>query len=377
MSNFKKTIKALHLWLGMISGIVVLIVSITGCIFVFQREIRDLTEPYQFVTPQSKSFLSPNQLKTIAASQLTGKKITAIEYFSPNRAVIATSHIKKEFYQIYLNPYTGEVLRVRDMNHDFLRTIIRGHTTLWLSPQIGREIVAYGVLLFFIVLLCGFILWWPKSTKKTVLKNKLSVKWSATRQRLNFDLHNVFGFYAFFFALIIALTGLVWGFSWIDEGLYRLASGGKAPTEYAPVTSTITPGSKEKPNVVIEKIWQTLSTRYAGTSGALDFHFAASPTDPVKVSFFPDYTQNYNVETHLYDQYSGEEITHRSDEYKNFGQIALADKMERLNHDIHTGVIGKIPGKIIAFFASLICATLPVTGFCIWWNKRRNRRKKK
>ncbi|MEO7990252.1 MAG: PepSY-associated TM helix domain-containing protein [Chryseolinea sp.] len=29
-----------------------------------------------------------------------------------------------------------------------------------------------------------------------------------------------------------------------------------------------------------------------------------------------------------------------------------------------------MPGKILAFFASLIAASLPVTGFYIWWGRR-------
>jgi uncharacterized iron-regulated membrane protein len=46
-----------------------------------------------------------------------------------------------------------------------------------------------------------------------------------------------------------------------------------------------------------------------------------------------------------------------------------------MNYDIHTGAIIGLPGKILAFFASLIAASLPVTGFMIWLG-RRNKKKK-
>ena len=42
-----------------------------------------------------------------------------------------------------------------------------------------------------------------------------------------------------------------------------------------------------------------------------------------------------------------------------------------MNYDIHVGAIGGLTGKIIAFIVSLICASLPVTGFLVWWMKRR------
>lgn len=46
----------LHLWLGLASGIVVVIVSLTGCIYVFEGEIKDFIEDWRFVQPQEKAF---------------------------------------------------------------------------------------------------------------------------------------------------------------------------------------------------------------------------------------------------------------------------------------------------------------------------------
>jgi len=43
------------------------------------------------------------------------------------------------------------------------------------------------------------------------------------------------------------------------------------------------------------------------------------------------------------------------------------------NYDIHVGAILGLPTKIIAFIVSLICASLPVTGFMIWWGRRKKK----
>jgi len=48
----------------------------------------------------------------------------------------------------------------------------------------------------------------------------------------------------------------------------------------------------------------------------------------------------------------------------------------RMNYEIHTGAILGLPGKIIAFFASIFIAGLPITGFVIWWRKEGKRKKK-
>ena len=47
-----------------------------------------------------------------------------------------------------------------------------------------------------------------------------------------------------------------------------------------------------------------------------------------------------------------------------------------MNYDIHVGAVLGLPGKILAFFASLIAASLPVTGFVIWWGRRKKSKAK-
>ena len=43
----------------------------------------------------------------------------------------------------------------------------------------------------------------------------------------------------------------------------------------------------------------------------------------------------------------------------------------RSNYSLHIGAIGGLPTKIIYFVASLICASLPVSGCIIWYNRKR------
>jgi uncharacterized iron-regulated membrane protein len=40
--SFKKTIGKLHLWLGLSTGLIVFIVSITGAMYVFKEEIQGI-----------------------------------------------------------------------------------------------------------------------------------------------------------------------------------------------------------------------------------------------------------------------------------------------------------------------------------------------
>lgn len=79
----------MHLWLGLSSGLVVFIVAVTGCIYAFQSEIQDLTQPFRFVEPQQGEVLPPSQIGEKADEALPGKHLHAVLYPTPDRAAQA------------------------------------------------------------------------------------------------------------------------------------------------------------------------------------------------------------------------------------------------------------------------------------------------
>ena len=58
-SLFRRVSDWLHLWLGLSSGLVIFIVSMTGCLYVFEKDIREFTEPWQHVEEQPRPYLLP------------------------------------------------------------------------------------------------------------------------------------------------------------------------------------------------------------------------------------------------------------------------------------------------------------------------------
>lgn len=66
-----------------------------------------------------------------------------------------------------------------------------------------------------------------------------------------------------------------------------------------------------------------------------------------------------------YDQHTAAMLSRRT-----FSDMGSGERINAMNYDIHVGAVLGIPGKILAFLASLIAASLPVTGFYIWWGRR-------
>ena len=63
--------------------------------------------------------------------------------------------------------------------------------------------------------------------------------------------------------------------------------------------------------------------------------------------------------------------------YGKLENASGADLAMRMNYDIHVGQIWGLPGKILAFCASLIVASLPVTGTLVWWGRKKKAKKPK
>ena len=372
--SFKKLLGKLHLWLGLSSGIVVFVLSITGCIYAFQAEISDLTQPYRFVDEQKGSFLPPTKLQEIAEEALPERHVHAVLYADKGHAaeVIFFNFEPDYYYYItYLNPYTGEVLKVKDMEADFFKFILDGHFYLWLPPEIGQTVVASFTLVFLVMMITGIILWWPKN--KAAKKQRFSIKWNAKWRRKNYDLHNVLGFYATWVVIILALTGLVWGFEWFSESLYKITGGSKELLYSEPLSDTT-----QIKNVAgmppLDQAWEKMKKLYP-SAATIEVHPPATPASPIAANANPDASTYWQIDYRYFDQYTMEELS-VDHLYGRINDANNADLLRRMNYDIHVGAILGLPGKILAFFASLIFASLPITGFYIWWG-RKNKKKEK
>jgi uncharacterized iron-regulated membrane protein len=363
-STFRQGMVTIHRWLGFASGLVVFIISVTGCIYAFQAEIQDYCQPYRFVEAQSREMLPPSQLKAVAEALLPGKHIHAVLYSGPAKAAqVIFFSFDPEYYDIvYLNPYTAEVLKVKDMEADFFHIILDGHFYLWLPPHIGQPVAATATLVFVVMLISGIVLWWPRKRKDA--KQRFTIKWTARWRRKNYDLHNVLGFYACSIALVLALTGLVWGFQWFATGVYKVAGGERSLIYTDPPSDTTFRYSGNRP--AIDVVYDRMRAAYPDAQ-TLEVHIPVE-SSAIAANANPDESTYWTIDYRYYDQNTLEEVPVEHI-YGRFPEAKAADKLLRMNYDIHTGAIFGLPGKILAFLASLICASLPITGFCIWWGR--------
>ncbi len=90
-SVFRRVFYELHLWLGILSGVILFVVCLTGTILVFRDEVQRMAEPAKyFVTvPENASPLSPDDLIAKLEAAKPGMKVSSITIpEQANRTVI-------------------------------------------------------------------------------------------------------------------------------------------------------------------------------------------------------------------------------------------------------------------------------------------------
>ncbi len=371
--NLKFLFHWLHLWVGLICGIIVFIVAITGCLYSFKDEITSILDSHLIIKTQNKPLLKPFVLKKRAEKYIfltqadSANKIYGVSYEKNKAASIAYSHYEKGYSTIYLNPYTGNYIDKKHIKKGFFPWVLSGHRSLWLPYKTGHLIVGWATFLFVITTLSGLILWWPKKWKKKHLNSAFKVKWNARFFRLNYDLHNVLGFYTCIFALIIAVTGLNWSFQWFSHLYYGIISGGqKIIIHYKPPPDE-SPPTPHADSILWEKV---LSIYPINKKGVFIFDYPSDNDHNFRIGYNPDTKNYYRREFKFYNSSEIQEIQNMNSLYSiSYEKSSYAQKLYRMNYDIHIGSIAGITGKIIVFLISLILASLPVTGCIIWWKK--------
>jgi hypothetical protein len=176
----------------------------------------------------------------------------------------------------------------------------------------------------------------------------------------------VLGFYSLILAMILTLTGLIMGFAWINDGVYWLASGGIEPAKrissFSDTTQIITPDSIPAVDRAFRKGLEEIAVY---NKDAIIVGFPDEPKDAIYIC--TDMDRGAWRDVYL-DQYTLAALPSSAVQVDN---LKLADWLRRNNYGLHVGAIGNMPTKIIYFIASLVCASLPVTGFFVWWGKRK------
>jgi uncharacterized iron-regulated membrane protein len=377
MTDTKKAFLFVHRWLGFITGLTVFIVSITGCIYCFQDDIQDLCYDYRTVKVQQQQLLLPSVFQQAAQIKYPEGKVTSVIYYGRNRSLQVRLLNDKKVIVLYFNPYTAKLLHAEPLKGTFFAFIKEVHLYLFLPKAIGKIVNGISVILYVFIMISGIVLWWPR--RKADRKRSLTIKWGSKWKRVNYDLHNVLGFYTAVILILMAITGLSFSFKWVASGLYSTANFGKDyPIEKKLFKSDSTAVAVQQAakdrlhsSRLVDHSYRVLRQKSPQAEYLLLF-LPAKAGSVLSGTAYPKALHFSYSDYYSFDQYTGKLINFLPYTSKSAGM-----QLNNMNYDIHTGQIAGFGGKLLAFCCSLVSASLPVTGLILYLGKQKRSKKKK
>lgn len=362
--KLRNTVFILHRYLGLVLGLVLIIVGLTGSLLVFQHEISDfiLHQQIEKITPQGRSLPIATILERVQTHYAQQPDITARRVYLP-----ATSdepiniYLKSktdEWAIVYVNPYTGAVLgdslSGQDIWQQFLMKVYELHYAL-LAGDFGIKLVGVVGLLTCILIITGIFLWsgWRK------LIAGFKIKWNAHPKRVSFDIHKVAGIVTAIFLFLTFFTGFCWNLGEIAR-----------PIIYA-VTFSSMPADDAKSSPVANKSPLPFSDRFLEVADAAlpEFRtiYVALPADSdepngafiIRKSSSPH--SNIWDSSVFIDAYNGKIL--RVD---NGLTASLGTKLENAFGSLHYGTFWGLPSRILYVFVGLAPLILFITGFTMY-----------
>jgi len=371
----------LHLWLGLLSSIIIFIVCLSGSIYAFKTQIENLIDSdIVYIKSEEKNTkISVDTILNNFENQFGGA--TSITLFKETNKTVLVSSFRKENTGIsaYYNPYSGELLGTKNKKSiAFFDFILEVHRFL-LAGDVGKFINGVAVLIFIFLLFSGFVIWLPKKINQ--LKKSLKIKFDAKFYRVNYDLHRVLGFYAILLLFFMSVTGLYVSFHWVKNAVIIGLGGDSIVISDSNIAlkeslsnsfDVLFDDLSAKENTVITQK-SSLQSQIIKTDSILKY-------DGTKIIQLPtENSKNINItkmnNDNLWHFYVPDKIDFSIDgkvkKQDLFINLPLHEQFKLIAKPLHTGEIMGLPSIAIYFLISLIGCSLPITGFIIWWKKIR------
>jgi len=371
--RLKKAVRKIHLWVGLASGLILSVVGITGSLYVFEPELAAFLERDLYYLKGEELLFKSDIAIAEYIEEETKQSIESIQW--PKRG--RETYVFKLFddaHWYYLDQSTGEITRGGEaLGNSVFGFILDLHTTLTLG-ETGRIITGVASLLFALLMLTtGLYLWYPNNKGRR--KSSFKIKWNASQKRLNYDLHNVTGFYFFIPLFLAGITGSAFYFSEETEWVLNKVTFSERADESVWEVKSTPPTTNPEKHLLSTRQALIEMNRYYPKMYKRNFWM----TDEVdgKLSFaYQKKTDVYaGADTRIFlsvDAYTGEILSESNPNKLPLGSALMAEWQLPL----HFGEFGGIATRILWFISGFIPALLTYTGFKIWYGRRKKRTNK-
>lgn len=225
-----------HLIAGVVAGAVVLIMSVTGVLLTYQKQMTlwaDLRGVEAGPPAPGAVRLTPDSLLALVAARESKTPSSVVWRNGADMPVEV--QFGREGRQ-YLSAYTGEVLgtgsagmrKVFSVATDWHRYLAMKDE----SRKAGKAITGWSNMAFLVLVLTGMVLWWPRNLTWSSVRNVLWFRRTTSPKARDFNWHNVVGIWSAIPLALVVVSATVISFPWASDLVYKVV--GEAPPARAP-----------------------------------------------------------------------------------------------------------------------------------------------
>jgi uncharacterized iron-regulated membrane protein len=390
--SLRKILFWMHLVAGVVAGVVIFIMSVTGALLMYERQLTAWADGYALSPVPGRPRLGVEALLA-RAREAKGTTPTSVTIRADPGAPAVFAFGREG--NLFLDPYTGAVLGEGSQPaRRFFRVMTDWHR--WLSASgdsrpVGKAITGASNLAFLFIVISGPFLWWPKKWTRQSVRSVTLFQGGLEGKARDFSWHNVFGIWTAVPLFFVVISATVISFPWAADLAYTLtgseppkrggpggpagpgrAAGGGGPRDGRPGGNA----EEVKPELDLaglDALWTRAEAQVAGWQ-ALSLRLPSSPEGPWTFSIDtstgarrPDTRSQLTLAAK-----TGDVVRFEGYEAQPAGR-----KVTGWMRFIHTGEAFGFVGQTIAGLASAAGAVLVYTGFALSlrrfaaWRRRR------
>ena len=402
--TFRYWLQQLHLWVGLILLLPLVMMGITGAVLVYAHDIEHLLGQGDPPVKTAGEWQSAAKLieAAKAANSEPGRIPIAVRWpievgepaavrlsrpgmanerpqfrggqqggqqggqatGAPAQGRVPTQSPFAGSLQILIDPVSLQVLQTQRAMTGWVRFFHDLHGHIFIPGGVGREIVGWLGVAMLVLGCSGLYLWWPKPGQ---WKAAFQVRRKAKGLRLNRELHGAVGIWSLVIFMLVNFTGVYLAFPQQISAAVNTVWPGR-DMRAAMFQARVEPMRGTAPMDVDEAV-ELARARVPGTR-FLNAFLSVRPDQALRVGLIrPGHEEGAPIITVIIDPYRKSVVDVFDPQAMSTGEKIIA-----WQRALHYGIgLGGVY-KFLVFVSGVIIPIFAVTGFLMWWIKRRNRR---
>jgi uncharacterized iron-regulated membrane protein len=357
--RWRDVVFTLHLWLGLASGLLFTTVCASGFFLGLHPQLEARARSAAHAAPGAPVLPCERLVQAALAYGVPDRIEVPEQPESPWKFRTPRGHL-------YVNPQTGAVLQ--PLWGDSYNQVKKLHRWLLLDSKVGRPLTGAAALIYLALMASGLALWLSKFCRKPArgLRFQSGVGW----KRAVYDAHMVLGIYALAPLALMAGTGLWWSYREpVKAAIYWALDGAAPPVAQAKKESKDAPTLTDLPYAKILQV----AGQELPFSGRLRISLPAQGDTEMTVTRIrtPGFWRLPAA-----DELTIEIPSAKVLERRPFAEKSRAERFTSLIFDLHSGNIWGDLTLLAHLLATLVGASLPLTGTLMWWNRTVTRRRR-